>query len=114
MLADRVEKYFGTHVQANETIPTQNTHLRAETIAKEGAHEAVAKPVVKFDQALIEREINALGNLLGDRFKRAVSTRDFLHWGEGVGGGELCCDCDTLGGDLGRRTEDGGRSSERD
>ncbi|CCX09296.1 hypothetical protein FPQ18DRAFT_336129 [Pyronema domesticum] len=78
MLADRVERYFGTHAQADETIPTQNTPLRAETIAKEGAHEAVAKPVVKFDQALIEKEINVLGNLLEDRFKKAYPVSDTM------------------------------------
>jgi len=62
-----VNQYFGTHVEADATIPSQNTPAITPASSAEG------KPVVKFDANLMQKEINILGNLLEDRFKNTVS-----------------------------------------
>lgn len=78
-LQRRAAEYFGTHVEADSSLPTQNTDKISASPGLAGS----GKPVLKFDESGIQREINVLGALLEDRFKKAVG---FPCWEVGVGG----------------------------
>ncbi|KAF8536134.1 hypothetical protein BDD12DRAFT_852447 [Trichophaea hybrida] len=69
-LSARVNQYFGTHVEADATIPSQNTPAITPASSAEG------KPVVKFDANTVQKEIDILGNLLEDRFKKAYPLKE--------------------------------------
>jgi hypothetical protein len=56
--------YFGSHVEADSEPPTRNTG----SVAQVGS----SRQVLKFDAARVEREIDVLGGLLEDRFKKRV------------------------------------------
>jgi hypothetical protein len=60
----RVQKYFGNHADADSSLPTQNTGAVPPDAGKQA---------LKFDAKHIQNEINILGNLLEDRFKKTVS-----------------------------------------
>lgn len=57
--------YFGSHAEAGSGLPTQNLDSAAAT-AQVGSN----RQVLKFDAVRVEREINVLGGLLEDRFKK--------------------------------------------
>jgi cytochrome b pre-mRNA-processing protein 6 len=71
-LSARMQQYFGTHADADSSLPTQNTGSPAPDTGRQA---------LKFDAAHIQNEINILGNLLEDRFKSTVS-------GQGLGADE--------------------------
>lgn len=81
-LAQRADAYFGSQAEPDAAIPAQNTSTPSPSppapsgvvAAGTAGAEGEGKQVFKFDAALIQKEINILGNLLEDRFKTAVGS----------------------------------------
>jgi len=67
VLRARVTHYFGTHADADSTLPSQNTSAPA------AKNPATRPQVEKFDADRVKGEINVLAALLEDRFMHKVS-----------------------------------------
>ncbi|KAH0610023.1 uncharacterized protein H6S33_012569 [Morchella sextelata] len=73
LLQQRIARQFVQAVEGDEAIPTQN-HSGPATTGSGSAGEG--RPVVKFDEGRAAREINALGSLLEDRYRKKYPVSD--------------------------------------
>lgn len=69
MLQQRTKSYFGSYMESELIIPSQNS----PEPRKAGNAQAAGRTVLKFDQPMVVKELNALSSLLEDRFEKAVS-----------------------------------------